>query len=232
MPPCRQVESSGRKPPQNRILPQISTEVHRRGEEKPGREDDAPGDAGDRHGAVLERLAKGLERRPLELAELVEEEHAVVREARLARTWAGAAADDRGRRRGVVRRAKRRVSDERLSGREDAGDGVDPRHLERLLAREVGQDPREAAGEHRLPGARRAGEKEVLSSGRRDLERTAGALLASDVGKVGRRAAVRHRDLGNRLGLKEATEIRSRVGEVADGDRLDPGERGLGRRLR
>ena len=60
-------------------------QVHGRDELEAGREDRSAGDTRDRHVAVLERLAKRLERRPLELGELVEKEHSAVREADLAR---------------------------------------------------------------------------------------------------------------------------------------------------
>ena len=49
--------------------------------------------ADDRHVAVLERLAQRLEARARELRELVEEEHAAVRERRLARLRRVGAAD-------------------------------------------------------------------------------------------------------------------------------------------
>ena len=58
--------------------------------------------------ALLQRLAQRVERGRGELAELVEEEDAAVRERDLAGTGpTAAAADERGGRRGVVRRAER-----------------------------------------------------------------------------------------------------------------------------
>jgi hypothetical protein len=57
--------------------------------------------------AVLERLAQRLERGPRELRQLVEEQHAVVGECRLARRGLAAAADQAGRGDRVVRRAER-----------------------------------------------------------------------------------------------------------------------------
>jgi hypothetical protein len=69
----------------------------------------------------------------VELRELVEQEDAVVGEADLARSRPRAAADDRGRRRGVMRGADRRPIDEGMRGREHSRDGVDPSRLERLL---------------------------------------------------------------------------------------------------
>ena len=66
------------------------TEVHRRDELEPRREDGPPADARDADDAVLERLAQRLERGPLELGELVEQQHAAMREADLARPRARA----------------------------------------------------------------------------------------------------------------------------------------------
>ncbi len=71
----------------------------------------------------------------------------------------GAAADDRGRRGAVVRRAERPQRDERALRRQHAGDRVDPRHLERLRRLERRQDRRAAgarASSCRFPAARRA----------------------------------------------------------------------------
>ena len=82
-------------------------EVHRRDELEPGREDRPASDPRDADEAVLERLAERLERGPLELRELVEDEHTPVREADLARLRPGPAADERRDRRVVVRRAQR-----------------------------------------------------------------------------------------------------------------------------
>ena len=132
-----------------------------------------------------------------------------------------------------MRRTERRVADERMLGREQPGDRVDARDLERLIGAERGQQPREPAGEHRLAGAGRPGEQQVVPAGRSELERAPGALLAADVGEVGvdgrRDHAVGRRPV--RLRFTLAAEIRGRLGEVADGHRLDPGERRLGRRL-
>ena len=88
---CGEHEHVGR-----RVAPAgTRTEVHRRDELEPGREERLALRARDRDDAVLERLPQRLERRPLELRQLVEQQDAVVREARLARPRAGAAADDR-----------------------------------------------------------------------------------------------------------------------------------------
>ena len=59
--------------------------VRRRDEHEPRRERRRPLARARRDAAVLERLAQRLERRPRELGQLVEEQHAVVGEGRLAR---------------------------------------------------------------------------------------------------------------------------------------------------
>ena len=65
-----------------------------------------------------------------------------MREGRLAGSWPGAAPDDCGRRRAVVRSPERRREDERMLRREEPGDRVDPRDLERLLGCERREDSR------------------------------------------------------------------------------------------
>ena len=110
----------------------------------PGRR--PPSDARDADDAVLERLAERLERGPLELGELVQDEHSPVREADLSRPRPGAASDQRRDRGVVVRRAKRPGRDQRPVRTEHPGDRVDPRHLERLAVESGG----------RIPGSRRA----------------------------------------------------------------------------
>ena len=48
---------------------------------------------------------------------------------------------------------------------------MDPRHLERLVARERRQDRRQPPGEHRLARPRRAAEQQVVAAGRGDRQR-------------------------------------------------------------
>ena len=68
------------------LLPHPAAARVRGGDERDARREDHDAlGADDRHAAVLQRLAQRLERRPGELGELVEEEHAVVGERRLAR---------------------------------------------------------------------------------------------------------------------------------------------------
>ena len=69
-----------------------------------------------------------------------------MREARLSRPRAGPAADDRGHRRAVVRRAEGRPRDQRPLGRQEPGHRVDARHLERLARLQRRQDRRAGGG--------------------------------------------------------------------------------------
>ena len=207
--------------------------VHGSDELKTSREQGVPTDARDRDDAVLQRLAEGLEHRTRELRELVEQKHAAVGERDLTGSRAGAASDDRRRRGSVMWRPERRRGDERASRREEPGDRVDARDLERLLPRQRRQDPRQPARQHRLAGARRPDENEVVGPGSCNLERATSSLLAPDIGEIVAAAALQHR-VGKRLVARYvdlAAEVRDDLGQVPYRHRLDPGQRGLGGRI-
>src|SRR2546426_2237312 len=91
-----------------------------------------------------------------ELRQLVEEQHATVREAHFPGPRERAAADQPRIRDRVVRGAERPPRDERLAERQYAGDGVDLGGLERLIEAHLGEDRGKPPGEHRLAGAGRA----------------------------------------------------------------------------
>ena len=165
--------------------------VRARDEEEVGREHDRHRLARDAHDVLLDRLAQRVERVRWELAQLVEEQHPAVCQRHLAGAEsARAAADERGRRRGVMRRAER-ASARQTVPRSMTGGRVDARDLERLVGVEGRQDGRQPAGEHRLSGARRAGEQHVMPARGRDLQRApcAGARAR----RRGRRARRRGR---------------------------------------
>ena len=143
--------------------------------------------------ALLERLPQHLERAPVELRHLVEEQHAVVREADLA-----------GARHAVRRRRARRprscgaaretaaARQQPRAGRQQPRDRMHGRGLERLVERQRRKDPGEPPRHHRLARARRTDQQQVVSAGRGDFERAAGERLPADVGEVrprSRRAA-------------------------------------------
>ena len=150
-----------------------------------------------------------------------------MREADLARARHRAAADD-GRSRGaVVRRAKRRRTDEPCDGKRSR-DGMDPRHLERLGARKRREDRRQPSSEHRLPGSRWAREQEVVRACRRDLECTATAFLSADVLEVVQRRL--GRGLRRRLRRGDPIvpeEVADSLRQMPHADCLDACERSL-----
>ena len=141
---------------------------------------------------------------------------------------AGAAAthDRRGRSR-MMGCAKRRVLDERAACRQESGDGVDPRDLERLVQHEPWEQTRETPTEHRLPRSRRAREEQVVAPGGGQLESPSSALVPSDVGEVRVWRLGRRRDRFDRLGLPFPAKIGRSLDEMADGNRLDAREGNL-----
>src|SRR5437762_83002 len=76
--------------------------------------------------------------------------------------------------------SRRRAGSERGARR-----AVDARGLERRVVVEVGQKARQAAGEHRLAGARRTDEEHVMSAGGGDFEREPRQWLPPDIDEVG-----------------------------------------------
>ena len=160
------------------------TGIHRRGEHEARRIAQAHRGARDRHDAVLHRLAQHLEHVLAELGKLVQEQHAAVREAHLARPRIGAAADQAGVRDGVMRCPEGAPGDERLAQGQDARDRVDLRRFERLVETHLGQDRGEAAGEHRLPGSGRPNHQQIVPARRGDLERPLRVRLPLHVAEI------------------------------------------------
>ena len=84
-----------------------ATRVHGRDHLHPGGESDVHIGPGDANSARFQRLPKRIEHRPLELRQLVEEQHPQVRQADLSRPDLEPAADQRRHRGAMVRRAER-----------------------------------------------------------------------------------------------------------------------------
>ena len=186
--------------------------------------------ADDRHVTVLERLAERFEARARELAELVQEQHAAVSQRRLARLRRVGAADEAGGRDRVVGRAERTLGDQARAPAEP-GDRLDARDLDRLVGAERRQDRRQAPGDHRLAGARRALQEQVVSAGGGDLEPEDEPVVAADVREVGDLLAHRCRHRGGDAGRRLLpTQRRDQLGERLDADDLDVRhQRGLAR---
>lgn len=152
------------------------------------------------HRPRLERLAQRVERARREFVGLVEEQHPAVRDRHGAGPGeVGTATDQRGDRRGVVRRLQRRPADEACAVPEQAGDRMDRRDFERLGIGQRRQQPGHALREHGLARPRHAEQEDVVPARRRDLDRTFGQLLPGDVGEVGLGAGIG----GRRGGLGE-----------------------------
>ena len=177
--------------------------------------------ARDGQASLLERLAQRLERVAPELGQLVEEEHAAVRERKLAGADGMATAEERGVGDGGVRGAERARGDERAVTQQ-AGDAVDRGDLDRLGEGEPRQDGRQSTREHGLSRARGPEKKDVVRPGRRDLERALGERLAADVGEIARgRGSVGQERGGVDAGggaSPPAAEMGHRVGQRPDAD--------------
>ena len=97
-----------------------------------------------RTAALFDRLSEHFEHVPAELGHLVEEQHAVVRQADLARPRVLPAADERHIRDRVVWRSKRPLGQQTRARRQESGHGVDRRRFERLVEGQRRQDGRDA----------------------------------------------------------------------------------------
>ena len=171
--------------------------IHRGDEQDVGGQDDRGRGARDADPPLLEWLTQRVEHVGRELAELVQEEHPVRGAAHLTRSERRRAATDDGHHRGAVVRVPERWPHEHprpraagAGGRVDLGDG------EGLCGVQIGKQARQAAREHRLARPGRTDHEQVVPSGRGDLERLSGRSLATHVGEVGNRVALRWRWLG------------------------------------
>ena len=107
--------------------------IHGRRQHEARREAERHGGARDGDRAVFERLAHHLEHVARKLRQLVQKEHAVVRQRNFAGARNDAAADQPGVGDGVVRRAERALRHQPGRGIEHAGDGMNLGGLERLF---------------------------------------------------------------------------------------------------
>ena len=218
-----------------RLVPAPARARVRRGDEhEAGRQQRRALPAHDRHLPVLERLAQRLQRRPRELRQLVEEQDAVMGQARLPRAGMRPAAHEAGRGDRVVRSAERPLGDEASAAAAQAGEAVDAGDLQRLVARQRRQDPAEPPRQHRLAGPRRADEQRVVAAGGGDRQR-ADRLQRARGRRAGPRRPASRASSGRgrrKLGRRVAAQDRRDAGEVAharDGDPVD--EPGLRRAL-
>ncbi len=97
--------------------------------------------------AVLQRLAQRIQHARIELRQLVEEQHALMRQRDLAGLCAHAAAGQRGHAGGMMRRAERPLRRQRATF-DLAGDGGDHGDFKQFGGRERRQDRGQARGQH------------------------------------------------------------------------------------
>ncbi len=164
--------------------PAARTGIHRRCQHEARWIREAHCGARDRYDAVLHRLAQHLEHVLAELGQLVQKQHAAVREADFARPRIRPAPDQPGVGDRVMRRAERPPRHERLAERQRPRDRMDLGGFERLIQTHLGEGRRQAPGKHRLPAPWRPHHQDVVSAGGRDLERALGVRLPLHLGEV------------------------------------------------
>ena len=124
---------------------------------------------------LLEGLSEVVEDIGRELPELVEEKHAVVCAAELARPHLRATpAQERYSRSAVMGRPERRPADQCAGRQGQTGSRVNSSHLEGTVGFQWRQEPHEALGKHGLSRPRWPHEEEMVTAGRGHLERQAG----------------------------------------------------------
>src|SRR5206468_3713047 len=106
--------------------------VHGRNQREPRWKGHAQRGTRDHHVTIFERLPQRFQRPAWKLQQLVEEQHAVMRQAHLARAWISAAANESGGRDGVMWRPKWPARDAGTGGCKQAGNGMNGRDLERF----------------------------------------------------------------------------------------------------
>ena len=127
------------------------------------------------------------ERLRLEFRQLVQKQHAVVRERNFAGPRVQAAADQRRHAGGMMRGAERTAVGERAAF-DFAGDRSDHGDFEQFGRRQRRQNGRQPRRQHRFAGAGRSDHQQIVAAGRGDFERALGAFLALDIGEVDGRA--------------------------------------------
>ena len=174
------------------------TGVHGRNELKRCRELGLAGRARDHDMPGLQRLAQHFQHLVIKLGQLVEKQHAAMRQRDLARLGGGAAAHQRHTR-GRMMRAAKRPAAERLGIEGRARYRGNGRHIQRVGARHDRQQPRQPLGQHGLARARRANHQQRMAAGGCDFQRTPRLGLAAHVGHIGHGSVDIRRRRGRRL---------------------------------
>ncbi len=102
----------------------------------------------------------------------------------LARPGISATADETNGGSSVVGRLKWTETNQRTTGRNIAGDGVDFGDFEAFLLGKVGEDAGESAGEHGFATARTAHHKNIVAASSGNFQGALGLLLAQNFRKI------------------------------------------------
>ncbi len=137
--------------------------------------------AADGDDLVFDGLAQHFQDARAELGQLIQEEHAAVRQRDLAGVRPVAAAHQPGVADGVVRGAEGAVADQRHIRRELVGHGVDARHIQGFVDGHARQDARQGARQQGLAGAGRTDHQDVVPAGRGHFQGALDVLLAFDL---------------------------------------------------
>lgn len=134
--------------------------------------------------ARFERLAQDLETSAMKLGQLVEEQHAVVRQADLAGRRRGAAADHAGIADRVVRIAEWPRHEKRFVGPQPSQGTVDARRFQALAGVQGRQDSRQPSRQHRLAGPGTADHQHVVRASGSYDQGALGELLSAHVREI------------------------------------------------
>ena len=192
-------------------VPAAFARVHRAHEHEPAGVYRGPGGARNGHDAVLERLTHDLEHVPVVFGQLVEKQHAVVRERYLARLELRPARHRGGGER-VVRRTEGALAQYGALFVRQTADAPDTGGFHRLLAAHVRQYAGETLGEHRFARTRRADHEYIVPARGGDFERALDVFLSLHLGIVGEEQLflARHGRLGGG-NLLLAREMRQKL---------------------
>ena len=83
-----------------------------------------------------------------------------------------------------MRRAERALAEQRRASVEEARDGVDAAHLDRLVVLERWHQVRGATQQQRLADPRRPAQRQVVVPGQGDLQRATRERLPRHLGKI------------------------------------------------
>ena len=166
------------------IVVAARTGIHGRHQHKTCRIFDGKFSTRDTDFAVFERLAHHLQHLTLKFGQLVEKQHAVVRQRNFARLRISATAHQRHIGYGVMRIAERALRHERRFAVDFAGHGVYFGRFERFVQRQRRQDGRYAFGHHRFAGTRRAYHYNIVSAGSSHFDGALYIFLTFHIGKV------------------------------------------------